>query len=115
MADLYRTLAVTWNSHTLNAHCPDEAKYRVVEDLTKDIQRLAAADGRFAGQPIHTLVTVNGVRIVLKDGGWGLIRPSSNKPELVIVAESPESEEAMQAILKAIDLELSRHPEVGQG
>jgi phosphomannomutase / phosphoglucomutase len=113
MADLYRTLAQTWSSHTLSAHCPDEAKYRVVEDLTKDIQRLAAANGSFAGQPIRTLVTVNGVRIVLKDGGWGLIRPSSNKPELVIVAESPESEETMQAILTAIELELSRYPDVG--
>jgi phosphomannomutase / phosphoglucomutase len=85
----------------------------VVDELTKDIQRLAAAGGRFAGQPIRTLVTVNGVRLVLKDGGWGLIRPSSNKPELVIVAESPESEEAMQAILKAIEHELSRYQEVG--
>lgn len=113
MADLYRTLATTWSSPTLSVHCPDEAKYRIVDLLTRDIQRLAAAGGRFAGQPIRTLVTVNGLRIVLKDGGWGLIRPSSNKPELVIVAESPDSEESMQAILKAIELELARYPEAG--
>ena len=104
----------TWNSPTLSAHCHDEAKYRVVDDLTRAIQRLAAAGGRFAGQSIRTLVTMNGVRIELKDGSWGLVRASSNKPELVIVAESFESEEAMRAMLKAIELELSRYPEVGR-
>ena len=57
-------------------------------------------------------MTVNGVRIELQDGSWGLVRASSNKPELVIVAESPTSEETMQAILKAIELELSSYPEV---
>jgi phosphomannomutase len=46
-------------------------------------------------------MTVNGVRIELKDGSWGLVRPSSNKPELVIVAESPE------------ECELARYPDVG--
>ena len=42
-----------------------------------------------AGQKIRDLVTVNGVRVVLEDGTWGLVRASSNKPELVIVVESP--------------------------
>ena len=38
------------------------------------------------------LVTVNGVRVVAEDGTWGLVRASSNKPELVVVVESPVSE-----------------------
>jgi phosphomannomutase / phosphoglucomutase len=113
MADLYRDLPRTWSSPTLSAHCPDDAKYGVVDELTQAIQRLAASGGSFAGQPIRTLVTVNGVRIVLKDGSWGLVRPSSNKPELVVVAESPTSQETMQAVLKAVELELSGYPEVG--
>jgi phosphomannomutase/phosphoglucomutase len=75
--------------------------------------KVAASGGSFAGQPIRTLVSVNGVRVVLKDGSWGLVRPSSNKPELVVVAESPTSEETMQAVLKAVELELSGYPEVG--
>ena len=29
----------------------------------------------------------------LKDGSWGLIRASSNKPSLVVVTESPTSNE----------------------
>ena len=47
-----------------------------------------------AGQPIRDLVTVNGVRVTVEDGTWGLVRASSNKPELVVVVESPVSEAA---------------------
>jgi phosphomannomutase/phosphoglucomutase len=113
MSALHRELRHTWNSPTLGIHCADEAKYRVVDALTQSIQRLAAAGGLFAGEPIRSLKTVNGVRIELKDGSWGLIRPSSNKPELVVVAESPDSQERMQAVLKAIELELSSHMDSG--
>ena len=39
-------------------------------------------------------ITVNGVRVTVEDGTWGLVRASSNKPELVVVVESPVSEPA---------------------
>ena len=68
-----------------------------------------------AGQKVRELVTVNGIRIVLEDGTWGLIRASSNKPELVIVVESPVSEANMRAIFAEIDAYLDAHcPEVGE-
>ena len=114
MSALHRELRQTWSSPTHGFHCADEAKYSVVDEITQSIQKLAAKGGTFAGQPIRALVTVNGVRIELKDGSWGLIRPSSNKPELVVVAESPQSQETMQAVLKAIELELSRYLVVGE-
>jgi phosphomannomutase/phosphoglucomutase len=66
-----------------------------------------------AGQKVRELITVNGVRIVLEDGTWGLVRASSNKPELVVVVESPTSEANMRAIFGEIDAELSKQPEVG--
>jgi phosphomannomutase/phosphoglucomutase len=56
---------------------------------------------------------VNGVRVVLEDGTWGLVRASSNKPELVIVVESPVSEANMRAIFADIDARLAKFPEVG--
>ncbi|MGE4246926.1 MAG: phosphomannomutase/phosphoglucomutase [Parvibaculaceae bacterium] len=114
MADLYRELPKTWGSPTMAPHCPDEAKYGVVEKVTKHFQRLAANGGKLAGQAIRELVTVNGVRVVLADGTWGLVRASSNKPELVVVCESPTSEEMMKAMFKAIDMHLSDYPEVGE-
>ncbi len=69
---------------------------------------------RLAGQKIRELITVNGIRIVLEDGTWGLVRASSNKPELVVVVESPTSEDNMRAIFAEIDKELANHPEVGE-
>jgi phosphomannomutase/phosphoglucomutase len=57
---------------------------------------------------------VNGIRIVLDDGTWGLVRASSNKPELVVVVESPTSESNMRAIFSEIDTLLAKQPEVGE-
>jgi phosphomannomutase / phosphoglucomutase len=67
-----------------------------------------------AGQPIKSLVTVNGVRVTVDDGTWGLVRASSNKPELVVVVESPVSEARMRDMFQAIDAVLRRHKEVGE-
>src|SRR5262249_10396748 len=68
---------------------------------------------KVAGQPIRDLVTVNGVRVTLADGTWGLVRASSNKPELVVVVESPVSEARMRDMFKAVDGVLRTHREVG--
>jgi phosphomannomutase/phosphoglucomutase len=114
MADLYRDLPQTWGSPTMSPHCADEEKYGIVEKAVKHFQKIAADGGKLAGQPIRELVTVNGIRIVLQDGTWGLVRASSNKPELVVVCESPTSEEMMKAMFKAIDMHLSDYPEVGE-
>jgi hypothetical protein len=62
-----------------------------------------------AGQKVTDLITVNGIRIVLEDGTWGLVRASSNKPELVVVVESPTSEAAMRAIFADIEAQYARH------
>ena len=44
-------------------------------------------------QVITNILTVNGVRFSFEDGSWGLIRASSNKPSLVVVTESPTSDD----------------------
>jgi phosphomannomutase/phosphoglucomutase len=59
------------------------------------------------------LITVNGVRIVAEDGTWGLVRASSNKPELVVVVESPVSSDRRREMFAALDEVLRRSPEVG--
>ena len=58
--------------------------------------------------------TVNGVRVTCEDGSWGLVRASSNKPELVVVVESPVSEQRMRDMFEAMDSVLRTHPEVGE-
>ncbi|MCC0010080.1 MAG: phosphomannomutase/phosphoglucomutase [Hyphomicrobiaceae bacterium] len=113
MADLKNDLPKTWQSPTMSPHCGDEVKYNVVDKIVAHFTALAEKGEQIAGQNVRELITVNGVRIVLEDGTWGLIRASSNKPELVVVVESPTSEENMKAIFAALDGELQSHPEVG--
>jgi phosphomannomutase / phosphoglucomutase len=60
-----------------------------------------------------TVITVNGVRVTVEDGSWGLVRASSNKPELVVVVESPVSEQRMRDMFALVDGVLRTHPEVG--
>src|ERR1700726_4703847 len=114
MSDLKNALPKTWSSPTMSPHCADETKYRVVDDVVKHFEQAQAAHQKVAGQPIRDLVTVNGVRLTVEDGTWGLVRASSNKPELVVVVESPVSEARMRDMFKALDAVLRTHPEVGE-
>ena len=113
LAELHGGLPKTWGSPTMSPSCADEAKYGVVDKITTQYKDAAAAGARIAGQKIRELITVNGVRVVVEDGTWGLVRASSNKPELVIVVESPTSEANMRAIFADIDARLGQYPEVG--
>ncbi len=113
MADLYRALPKTWGSPTMAPHCADEIKYEVVARVVAKIEGMAKAGASITGQPIRDLVTVNGVRVTAQDGTWGLVRASSNKPELVVVVESPVSEARMREMFHAIDALLRENPEVG--
>jgi phosphomannomutase/phosphoglucomutase len=114
LADLKNALPKTWGSPTMSPHCADEAKYGVVDRITAQYKEAAATGATVAGQTIRDLVTVNGVRVTLDDGTWGLVRASSNKPELVVVVESPTSEANMRAIFADIDARLGKCPEVGE-
>jgi phosphomannomutase/phosphoglucomutase len=111
---LVRDLPKTWGSPTMAPFCPDDKKYAVVEKVTKEYEAAAARGEKILGQSITRIVTVNGVRVTLADGTWGLVRASSNKPSLVVVVESPASEAQMRAMFKEIDTRLSRYPEIGE-
>jgi phosphomannomutase/phosphoglucomutase len=114
MADLKNALPRTWQSPTMSPHCPDEVKYDVVGDVVKHFEAARDKGEKVAGQPIRDLVTVNGVRVTVEDGTWGLVRASSNKPELVVVVESPVSDARMREMFKEIDAVLRTHKEVGE-
>ncbi len=114
MADLQRELPKTWQSPTMSPHCGDEVKYGVVDKVIAHYKAIAANGGTIAGQKVRDLIDVNGIRITLADGTWGLIRASSNKPELVVVVESPVSEANMRAIFADLDATLAKFPEVGE-
>jgi len=113
MADLKNALPKTWASPTMSPHCDDEVKYAVVDRVVKHFEGARAKGEKVIEQPIRDLVTVNGVRVTVEDGTWGLVRASSNKPELVVVVESPVSEARMREMFQAVDAVLRQHPEVG--
>jgi phosphomannomutase/phosphoglucomutase len=97
----------------MSAHCADEAKYQVTERVVRRFEEMNAAGTKVAGHRISDLVTVNGVRVVTDDGTWGLVRASSNKPELVVVIESPVSEARLKEMFQAVDAVLRENPGVG--
>ena len=113
MADLYRDLPKTFGSPTMSPHCADEVKYAVAERVTARFRAMQEKGETLIGQKIRDIVTVNGVRVTVEDGTWGLVRASSNKPELVVVVESPISEARMRDMFKAVDGILRESPEIG--
>jgi phosphomannomutase/phosphoglucomutase len=114
MADLKNALPKTWSSPTMSPHCADEEKYAVVDAVVQHFAAEQKKGAKVAGQTIRDLVTVNGVRVTVADGSWGLVRASSNKPELVVVVESPVSEARMRDMFEAVDAVLRTHKEVGE-
>ena len=76
---------------------------QVVEDLVKQIEEIQNNKTKIDDQVITEILTINGVRFSFEDGSWGLIRASSNKPSLVIVTESPTSDNRKKKIFNFID------------
>jgi phosphomannomutase / phosphoglucomutase len=108
-ADLARALPRTWSTPTMSPFCPDTEKYAVLERIAGPPAR--ARHARRA--PIAEIVTVNGARVMLDNGAWGLVRASSNTPNLVVVCESPASEAEMRAIFADLDAVIRTEPAVG--
>ena len=109
MADMRRALPVSFSSPTMSPVCTDEEKYGIVDQIAE----VYKARTEILGRKVRDVLTVNGVRFTLEDGAWGLVRASSNTPNLVIVVESPNSAEDMKAIFADIQTELAKHPQIG--
>ena len=97
----------------MSPYCSDEEKYGVIDRLIAKVKADADSDFEILGQPIIDVNTVNGVRLTLEDGTWGLMRASSNTPNLVVVVESPTSEENMIGMFREIERRLAVCPEIG--
>ncbi|MDF1855692.1 phosphomannomutase/phosphoglucomutase [Pseudooceanicola sp.] len=113
MSDLRRALPKTWATPTMSPYAADTEKYDILERLVAKLVARAEAGETFAGRPIKEVVTVNGARVILDNGSWGLVRASSNTPNLVVVCESSESEAELRAIFKEIDDVIRTEPGVG--
>ncbi len=113
LSNLIASLPKTYQSPTMGPFCKDDEKYDVINEITKKIIKFKEAGQKIDNQEIGNILTVNGIRFSLKDGSWGLIRASSNKPSLVIVTESPTSDVRMKNIFYFIDKMLQETGKVG--
>ena len=114
MSEIINELPNTFQTPTMAPFCKDEEKYQVVEDLVKKVEQLKNNKTKIDDQVITEVLTVNGVRFSFEDGSWGLIRASSNKPSLVIVTESPTSDNRKKKIFDFIDDLLQKTGKIGE-
>ena len=114
MSEIISELPNTFQTPTMAPFCKDDEKYNVVEDLVKEIEKIKNDKTKIDNQEITEILTVNGVRFSFMDGSWGLIRASSNKPSLVIVTESPTSDDRKKKIFEFIDNLLQKTGKVGE-
>ena len=114
ISEIINDLPKTFQSPTMAPYCKDEEKYKVVEDIIKQIERIRKEKIKIDNQEIKEILTVNGIRFSFEDGSWGLIRASSNKPSLVVVTESPTSNERKIKIFRFIDKILQKTGKIGE-
>ncbi len=114
MSSIIESLPKTFQSPTMAPFCKDDEKYKVVDDLVKQVKEIKIKNIKIDNQFIKEILTVNGVRFILEDGSWGLIRASSNKPSLVVVTESTSSDTGKKKIFDFIDQLLKNTGKVGE-
>jgi len=114
ISELNESLPKTFQSPTMAPFCKDEDKYILIDNLTSNIKKLKNDNIKIDGLTINKILTVNGIRFSLEDGSWGLIRASSNKPSLVVVTESPASDDRKKKIFKFIDELLQKTGKIGE-
>ena len=114
ISNIMNELPQTFQSPTMAPYCKDEEKYQVVENLVNEIKKIKDEKLKIDNQEIKEILTVNGIRFSFEDGSWGLIRASSNKPSLVIVTESPTSDNRKLKIFRFIDNLLQNTKKIGE-
>jgi len=113
ISELIDELPNTYQTPTMAPFCKDEEKYQVVDDLVEQVKEIKNNKNKIDGQVITDILTVNGIRFSFGDGSWGLIRASSNKPSLVVVTESPTSDNRKKMIFNFIDDLLQKTGKIG--
>lgn len=114
VSELISSLPKSHQTPTMAPYCDDVKKYKVIEAIQNLYLDDWGKNKSIANSKIKNIIDVNGVRFVLEDNSWGLIRASSNKPSLVVVAESFGTKKQLYDIFDDIKFRLSKFPEVGE-
>lgn len=101
-SNLFNDLPKTFMTPEFKAHCPDDKKFAIIENLSKTFTSL------------YDCITIDGVRIKFGPLDWGAIRASNTSPNLTLrfEAETPEKLAEIQSIMYE---EIKKYPEVDLG
>jgi phosphomannomutase/phosphoglucomutase len=89
LSALLADIPQTHSTPEIRIDCPDEIKFKVVEDVTEIFSR------------DHEVITIDGARIRFDDG-WGLARPSNTQAIIVLRFEAG-SEDALRRIRSEVE------------
>src|SRR3990170_2804383 len=81
----------------LKAPCPDAEKFRVVEELTRELKAR------------YETLDIDGARVSFPGGGWGLVRASNTNPYLTLRFEAKTDAEVAE-MKRVIYAALRRYP-----
>jgi phosphomannomutase/phosphoglucomutase len=81
----------------LKAPCPDSEKFRVIEELARDLKQR------------YETIDIDGARVLFPGGGWGLVRASNTNPYLTLRFEA-RSEAEIEDMKRVIYDALRRYP-----
>ncbi|MEK7572798.1 MAG: phosphomannomutase/phosphoglucomutase [Patescibacteria group bacterium] len=101
LSEIIATTPYYVSTPTIQVKTTDEDKYNIVEKLTQEFKNEE-----------FKVVDINGARVYM-DGGWGLVRASSNTPTLVLRFEA-KTEEELEKIKKVFKDKLDKFASVSK-
>ena len=66
MSEIIRSLTVTYQTPTMAHYFKDEEKYKVVDEMVKEVKKLKDEGIKIDNQNIVEVLTINGVRFSLE-------------------------------------------------
>lgn len=85
MSEIIETFPMYETSPEIHAKCSDNIKYKIIDEITEYFKK------KYKNQ----VIDINGARVQFENG-WGLIRASSNLPEIVMIFEANTKEELLK-------------------
>lgn len=102
LSQLLATTPQYISTTTLHAACADEIKYKIQEKITTEFKKMGLR-----------VIDINGARVYLDNKTWGLVRPSSNLPVLVLRFEA-KTKPKLQEVQKLFHNVLDKYQEVSK-
>ncbi|MFA5792813.1 MAG: phosphomannomutase/phosphoglucomutase [Candidatus Gracilibacteria bacterium] len=98
-SNLFDDVPVTACTPELKSPCPDDQKFRIVDEITKNLTQK------------YDCITLDGVRVNFDKNSWGAVRASNTSPNLTLRFEAP-TEDRLKEIVKLMLEELKKYPQI---